>query len=303
MALQKVKIIHDGNHYVTSLQNFFSAGGGRKGPKKVDSVYEQFKIFYGEAVKKRITKKKIVEYIQGKFIDVCEDPLDIPNLDDLYDYYLRYVSTLHKRMLRYRRKAYLNDWNYFVTFTYSDEKMSRKEFEIKIISKLRDLSSHSGWNYMMRWEDGELGERKHLHAFLYVPEGKMIGELYEDSHYSSKRRRMEYFTNNTYFNERFGISEWKELKSLRNCKSLINYLAKYMAKDDGKIIYSRGIPDYIEAEIDMENDIVLTYETKYAVLAIVNEFMFGTAEDFKEALADSFDIAQLPQIQASPVLI
>lgn len=293
MTFAKVKITHDGNHYIATLpneRNFAMARMSHGNASYADPTYEQFKIFFCEAVKKQITKKKVLEYIQDCFVDVCENIFDIPDSDELMTYYKRYVAALHKRRTRYLRKAYLNDWNYFVTFTYSDAKMSKDEFKRQIVTKLSDLSSHSGWRYMMRWEEGEIGDRVHLHAFLYVPEGKMIGELYQTSHFSTKRRKMEYYTDNTYFNSRFGISEWKKLDNLKNCKGLVNYLAKYMAKDDGKIIYSRGIVDCLEAEIDLEKDILFTYEANNCIKAIVDRFIFANSQLRSGAVRTAFDL-------------
>ena len=297
MALQKVKIVHDGSHYIASLPNLgdeiLARMDKKRGIKIVDPCYEQFKVFYGEAIEKKITKKKVLEYIQGCFIDVCEDILELPDNETLEDYYKRYVTALHKRMQRYHRKAYLNEWNYFVTFTYDDKKMSANEFKRQITTKLSDLSSHHGWRYMMRWEEGELGERTHLHAVVYVPKGKMVGELFTDSHYSYKRRKREIFTNNTYFNSRFGTSDWKSLDNLRNCKSLVNYLTKYMAKDDGKIIYSRGIPDSLEAEVDLDESGLVEFLSHCRFKVVIDPFIFGRHQERTGALRTAFDIDSL----------
>ena len=302
MSLQKVKIKHDGSNYIACL----AYPSGRKkvshGPKLIDSQYEQFKVFYGEAVEKKITTKGIIEYVQERFFEIVEDFFDIPMPELIEEFIKRYKTAIHKRLERCRRKAYLNEWNWFTTFTYDDKKMSRSEFERQIRTKLSDLSSHAGWNYMYRWEEGEIGDRKHIHAFLYIPEGKMVGELYKDRHYSSKRHKWEFFINNTYFNERFGLSEWKDLSMFKNRKSFINYFTKYIIKNDGKLVYSRGIPDSIDAVIDTKEDVVATYE-KYDgeyVYAVLNPYIFSTYQAKTAALRRSIELSAI-NVSAVPI--
>lgn len=300
MSLSKVKIFHDGSHFVAKLsvpkKKYF-----KRGVSEDNSEFEQFKIFYAEAIEKSVFKNNIPDFIQGRFIECCDDIFDVPDIDVITAYYKRYVTMIHKRTQRAQRKAYLNDWNYFVTFTYDSDKMSQEEFERQIRTKLSDLSSHSNWYSMIRWEEGEVGERKHLHAFIYVPEGKMCGELYRDRHYSTKRHRWEFFWNNTYFNERFGVSDWKDLSFYKNIKPLVNYLLKYMAKDDGKIIYSRGIPDIIEAEIDIDEHILATYESHNRILGVVDRFIFGTPQEKAAALRSCFDLDTYVRAEAVPI--
>ncbi len=295
MSLATLKVFHDGSQFIARLGTSLTPPG-KRGSNIVNEAYEKFKVFFKEACEKNVAKWKICDYIQGRFVDTNETLFDIPDIDTVKEFFKRYITTIHKRKVRYERKLYFNDWSYFVTFTYSDQKMTQEEFEEQIRTKLSDLSSHKDWYYMMRWENGELGERKHLHAFVYVPDGQMVGELYKDKHFSHKRHRWEFFTNNTYFNERFGVSDWIELKNNKIAKSLMGYFAKYMAKNDGKIIYSRGIPNEIEAEIDVDEDIITTYEKDHTFYGVVDRFIFGTPEDKAEALKKAlrFDLKAEP---------
>ena len=302
MSLQRVKIKHDGSNYIACIT--YPAGKKKvsHGPKLVDAEYEQFKHFYGEALEKKITVKGIIEYIQERFVEIVEDVFDIPMPEIIEEYIKRYKTAVHKRLERCRRKAFLNEWNWFTTFTYDDKKMSRAEFERQIRTKLSDLSSHAGWNYMYRWEEGEIGGRKHIHAFLYVPEGKMVGELYQDRQFSKKRNKWDIFTNNTYFQERFGKSEWKDLSKFKNRKSFINYFTKYIIKNDGKLVYSRGIPDMIDAVIDTKEDVVVTYE-KYDgeyVYAVLNPYIFSTYQARTAALKRSVELDKV-KVSLSPI--
>ena len=302
MSLQRVKIKHDGSNYIACIAYPEGKKKVSHGPKLTDFQYEQFKLFYGEIAERRITLMAIVEYVQERFFEVVDDIFDIPLVEQIEEWIKRYKTAVHKRLERCRRKAYLNDWNYFATFTYDDDKISESEFERQITTKLSDLSSHSGWNYMYRWEDGEKGGRKHMHAFLYIPEGKMVGKFYSDSHYSTKRKKWDHFTNNTYFNERFGVSEWKDLSSLKNRKQLINYFTKYIIKNDGKLVYSRGIPDMIDAVIDTNEDVIATYEKHDGeyIYAVLNPYIFSTYQARTAALRRSIELSK---VKISPVPI
>ena len=54
------------------------------------------------------------------------------------------------------------------------------------------------------WEKGDENGRLHFHAIIRIPEGKMIGELFEKRYYDVVNHKMQTTTQNTYFNERFG---------------------------------------------------------------------------------------------------
>lgn len=56
-----------------------------------------------------------------------------PDMDGLDEYIAdkikRKLNNLHHRKKRFRRKANLNNWNYFVTFTYDDTKHTKKRLK------------------------------------------------------------------------------------------------------------------------------------------------------------------------------
>jgi len=290
----KVNVYHDGSHFIANLGGGVGKPASKHSSKVEDPVYDKFIEYYGEAIYKKINKKERLEYIQWCFIEDAEDLInDVPSEEELEAYYKRYVSALHKRRLRFRRKAYLNEWTWWTTFTYDDKKLTQDEFEHSIRCKLSDLCSHFGWLAMIRWEEGELNSRTHLHALLYVPEGTMPGEMFLDHQYSYKRRRQEYFTNNTYFAERFGKTVWEKIEDLKNCKSIINYMLKYIEKNDGKIIYSRGIPDHLEAELDIDRYASSVYEHDYSLKAVLFSSLFQSTQEIKDRLLQAFDFDAL----------
>lgn len=301
MLKRKVKIYHDGSQFVATV--FAPAlGPAHYGPREKNLVYEKFKKYYAEAAYKRITEIGKKEYIQGRFVDSAEDICeDIPSFEEIEKMWKQYAHCLHLRNKRFKRKAYLNGWSWWTTFTYSDDKITADEFEHQIRTKLSDLSSHKGWRYMLRWEEGELYERKHLHAILYVPEGAMIGEMFTDSHYSHKKRKTVTFTNNTYFASRFGTSYWVELKDGKVSKQMLNYMLKYMSKNDGKIIYSRGIPDELEAVIDLEEDSCAPFYDGFASKCTLFSKLFLTSVEHAKMLSEAFDLEGWLQAEPIPI--
>lgn len=160
------------------------------------------------------------------------------------------------RKIRFIRKAYLNRFNYFATFTYDDKLHTEASFKKKLLSALSKLHTRRGWRYMGVWERGSKG-RLHFHSLIYVPNGKMIGELFEKRDYDTRNKKMRLTIQNTYFNSRFGRSDFvnidREIPILYN--GVLRYLLKYITKTDERITYSRGLPTYLIADI-AERDVV-----------------------------------------------
>ena len=72
---------------------------------------------------------------------------------------------------------------------------------------------------------------------------------------------MEFYVDNTYFSERFGMSDW--IAITRNDimdGGLVSYLVKYVVKSGRRLFYSRGIPNEIEMDVDTETDVILSYK-------------------------------------------
>lgn len=160
------------------------------------------------------------------------------------------------RKIRFIRKAYLNRFNYFATFTYDDKLHTEHSFKKKLLSTLSKLHTRRGWKYMGVWERGCKG-RLHFHALVYVPDGGMVGEFLEKRDYDTRNKRMRLTIQNTYFNSRFGRSDFvsidRTIPPLYN--GVLRYLLKYITKTDERITYSRGLPTYLEADIS-ERDVI-----------------------------------------------
>ena len=152
----------------------------------------------------------------------------------------------YKRMIR---RGYTNTWNYFCTYTYDSEKHTEETFRKSLMNTLYHLSSRRGWRYMGAWERGELGQRLHFHALTYIPEGEMPGELEEHEDYSTKRHRREKSIQNSYFNERFGRSDFSKVgnahevgDSIENIYAMMGWDRNCRYKVLGRIVTSnRGL--------------------------------------------------------------
>ena len=262
------KVYNDGSHYVGSLR--FRATFEDKhyydvyGQRKLDfELCNNAKIF---AVKKK--KKPIDKYVDAIY------PIAIQNgfkgkalanhlyseldgkfdVDDLGDYVDRQISrrwhNLHNRKKRFRRKAYLNKWNYFITVTYADGKHTEEQFKRKLRKCLSNLATRRGWRYMGVWENGTKTDRLHFHALLYVPDGEMLGRIYESEDYSTTKHEIQITHPNTFFERQFGKNDFKELNEMEFKKgNTTEYLLKYIGKSNSRIVYSRGIPSAVYIEL------------------------------------------------------
>ena len=93
----------------------------------------------------------------------------------------------------------------------------------------------------------------HFHAIIRVPKGQMIGELVEKRDFDTRHKKMQTTVQNTYFNERFGRSDFKEINE-HVLDEAINYMIKYIEKSGERLVYARGIKPYFKADI-LEEDI------------------------------------------------
>lgn len=160
------------------------------------------------------------------------------------------------RKIRFIRKAYLNKFNYFATFTYDDKLQTEESFHKKLLSALSKLHTRRGWKYMGVWERGGNG-RLHFHALVFVPNGGMVGELIEKRDYDINNKTMRLTIQNSYFNARFGRNDFEKIDQTNIIlyNGMLQYLLKYITKTDGRITYSYGLPTYLTADI-LESDVV-----------------------------------------------
>ena len=121
------KVYNDGSSYIAIPSGKFK--GYRRERTFIPGVLDElFDALYFKALKDNVKRKEIPAYIKAGILERYPDAWGV---DDLIERNLiRVYRNLAARKKRFRRKAYLNKWNYFVTFTYSDELYSSSFREV-----------------------------------------------------------------------------------------------------------------------------------------------------------------------------
>ena len=160
----------------------------------------------------------------------------------------------HERRKRFMRKAFLNQFNYFATFTYDDSKHTEESFKKFLMISLRRLCTRHEWRYMGVWERGGDTNRLHFHALVKVPDGKLCGTLEQKVDFNFKTKRLRKTTQHSYFNEKFGRTDFEPIvENVMAYYSAITYILKYVEKSGEKIVYSRKLPMYIISDINSDD--------------------------------------------------
>lgn len=243
-----------------------TAGNGIHCPRSAldilfDSLYFRA---YQQGLKDNKLSKPMTDFIRTGILKLY------PDMDNLNEYIAdkikRKLNNLHHRKKRFRRKANLNQWNYFVTFTYDDTKHTAESFKKKLRKCLSNLHTRRGWKYMGVFENAPETGRLHFHGLIYVPAGEMLGTLTEKQDYSTAQRKIQTRNENSFFAENFGRNDFCEVSTdeMKNGKRT-EYIIKYIGKTNERICYSRGIPTEICKAVD-GNDIITEmrdFITKY----------------------------------------
>lgn len=183
------------------------------------------------------------------------------------------TKSLIARRTRFVRKAYMNDFNYFATFTYDDKLQTEQSFKRKLLSCLSTFQKRKSWRYMGVWERGAKTGRLHFHGLLQIPDGSMPGELIEKRDYSLTSHNVQLTYQNTYFNSRFGRTDMKELcGNPEILRETIVYVLKYLEKTGERIVYSHGLPMYVISDID-EKDVIMRFGLEDKKLLLFDDFI------------------------------
>ena len=175
------------------------------------------------------------------------------------------------RRIRLTRKANLQTFNYFVTFTFNGKLHTEESFRKGLKKTLANFASRKGWKYVGVWERSPEKQRLHFHGLFFIPEQTMPGLLFEKSDYSFKSHRRQITVQNTYFNERFGRSDFEKIEDYTMLGSSVAYLMKYLEKTGEKIVYSKGLPQYFISDI-MDEDVVTTIGLEDKKLLLFDDF-------------------------------
>ena len=252
MPYRASKIYYDGSHYIAvPKENFPSRKCGktaRKSNPQTDSIKAKFETAYAES--QALPKRERKQYIAKRLQD------DFATVEEANEYARRQTERKRnnacKRYTRLWRKVYLQGkWDYFVTFTYDNDKHTEESFRQSLRNTLKHLVSRKGWKYIGVWERSA-SERLHFHGIFYIPEHAMIGELKQVSDYSTKQHRMQTTYQNTHFSRRFGRNDFKAIDKNEVIES-VRYLLKYIEKSGERLVFGGDLPTYFKSDITDED--------------------------------------------------
>jgi len=254
MAYGETKVYNDGSHYIAIPH---TTRPKRKNKKKIESKKETELIEVADKVfseNKGKRRKEKIEILKTEVNEIIKD--EKATKEFVKTYMDKKIRNLIERRKRLVRKINLGQWNYFCTFTYDDKKHSEESFMKKLKNCLKKLSYRKGWVYIGVWERSPEKKRLHFHGIFYIPDNAMVGELKEVNDYSFSSHTRQITLQNTYFNERFGRSDFKPIdrREPLALSSTTQYLMKYMEKSGERIVYSKNTPTYFISDI-MDEDI------------------------------------------------
>ena len=274
------KVYSDGSHYIAIPPENFPSRKKRCKPKpkpptnpKTDGTLpttpkEKFETAYAESqsLPKRERKKYITEQMKD----------DFKTDEQLKEFVERNIErkkiNAYKRYTRLWRKVHLQkEWNYFVTFTYDNEKLDEVQFKKKLRNTLKHAVNRNGWKYIGVFERSPDKERLHFHGIFYIPENAMIGEIVEVKDYSTKSHRMQTTYQNTHFLKEFGRNDFKPIEIPNDISQSVKYLLKYIEKSGEKLIYGGKLPTYFKSDI-LDEDIACGFGVDDKKLLLFDSF-------------------------------
>lgn len=232
------------------------------------------------------TKRELFEELYKRYFGMSSNKKKEQILQDMrqffpkdkdLEYYVQKNMDRKKRNLicrrkRMVRKANLADFNYFCTFTYSNELHTEESFKKTLKKTFANFASRKGWKYMGVWERSPEKQRLHFHGLFHIPDGTIPDKLEKKRDYSTISRKMQETIQSEYFNKRFGRNDFKAIDDYDNkLGNAVAYLMKYIEKTGERIVYSKGLYQYFISDI-MDDDIVCPYGQEDKKLLLFDDF-------------------------------
>ena len=236
---------------------------------------------------RKTTRKELFDELYLKYIDLSKKKRKETIYNEMQPYFEkaeyctafvelnfeRKQRNLICRRVRITRKANLANFNYFCTFTYDSSKHTEETFKKKLRGCFKMMCHRRNWKYMGVWERAHETGRLHFHGLFNIPGNSLPGELKEVSDYDTRAHKMRTTIQSSYFNERFGRSDFEEIdENERRLGHALAYLMKYIEKTGEKIVYSKGLPQYFISDI-LDEDIVCTIGQEDKKLLLFDDFM------------------------------
>ena len=265
MHYPKSKIYFDGSHYI-AIPHTEQPWKRRKRNICRDKNEEKVKEIL-ESKKDKVKSEKIKETVE----EIDKEISDIEKSKEIVKKVLdKEKRNRIVRLTRLYRKVNLQQWTHFCTFTYDSEKLNEEEFKKKLLNCLRHLSSRKDWKYIGVWERSPINQRLHFHGIFVIP--KMIGEIIETKDYSTKTHKMQITYQNTFFLQRFGRNDFREIEHSSLVYQAISYILKYIRKTGERVVYSKHLQTYFVSDI-LQSDIVCTIGQEDRKLLLFDDFL------------------------------
>lgn len=249
MNYPKTKVYFDGSHYI-GIPHTTQSWKKRNHKSTPNETELQVKEMLNQSTNE--TKKEKTERITN---EINTKVNDIKKSQEIINKVIeKEKRNKIVRLTRLYRKANLQQWNYFCTFTYDSTKLTEEEFRVKFLNCLRHLATRKGWKYIGMFERSPELKRLHFHGIFVIPE-KL--DLIETKDYSTKTHQMQITHQNIFFLERFGRNDFKPIENNIGINEAIMYMLKYIRKTGEKVIYSKHLQTYFVTDIE-ENDVVCT---------------------------------------------
>ena len=269
MPYRAAKISFDGSHYIATPKENFPQGRKRRRAARPLSVEEsekkeQFEAAYKES--QQLPKKERKAYMRKAMEET------IPDKEQRKEYVERNnerkKTNAIRRKVRLAKKAYLQEWSFFCTFTFSDALHTEESFRKSLRNTFKHLVARKGWKHIGVWERGGENGRLHFHGIFYIPPGGMVGEIVETKDYSTKDHRTQKTHQNTYFLERYGRNDFQALGSTMEVQHSLGHLMKYIEKSGERLVYGGDLPTYFVSDV-MDEDVICPYgiDDRKAILA------------------------------------
>ncbi len=272
MDYQNTKIYYDGSHYIGIPQGAYPSGKGckRRAVKQVQQpkTAEFLNIFetaYKES--KSLPKRERKAHIKAAL------KTDFADTDELTTFVNKHVerkkTNALKRRTRLMRKLRLQQWDYFCTFTYSDELHTEETFRKILSNTLKHLVARNGWKYVGVWERSPEKNRLHFHGIFQTP--KMVGTLEKVKDYDTKKRRMQTTYQNSHFLKHFGRNDFKPIDVHDGLSEAANYITKYMEKTGERLVYGGNLPTYFLSDV-LDEDVICSFGAEDRKILLADEF-------------------------------
>ena len=265
MPYKNCKIYFDGSNYIAIPSENFSHGKKQsKSTTKQTPHKAEFETAYknSQALPRKERKGFMKEQLKGCFKTEKETNEFIEKQTE------RKKTNAIKRRVRLFRKVHLQEWNYFVTFTYDGKIMNEIEFKKKLMNTLKHLVSRKQWKYIGVWERSPEKQRLHFHGIFYIPE--MIGELKAVTDYDTVSHRKQTTFQNTHFLKHFGRNDFKTLMPYDIDRS-VRYILKYIEKSGERLCYGGKLPTYFISSI-LDDDVLCLYGIADKKLLLFDDF-------------------------------